>query len=54
MYRAKHMNEIHAAEIYSQSQICFCGQMDMVLLKCRSSKLHGTPNSAMNLEFSRQ
>ena len=48
------MNEIYAAEIYSQSQICFCARMDMVLLKSRSSKLHGTPNSAMNLELSRK
>ena len=41
MYRAKHMNEIYAAEIYSQSQICFGGRMEMALFKSRSSKLHG-------------
>ena len=52
MYQAKHMYEVYAAEIYSQSQICLCSPMDMAVLKSRSSKLHSTPNSAMNLELS--
>ena len=48
------MYEIYAVEIYSQSQICLYGWMDLALFKSRSSKLHstGTPNSAMNLELS--
>ena len=47
--RAKHMYETYVVEIYSKSQICLCGRMDMALLKSRSSKLHSTSDFAMNL-----
>ena len=53
--RQTYKYETYAAEIYSQAQIySLCGRMDMALFKSRSDKLHGTPNSDMNLELSRR
>ena len=44
------MYEIYVAEVCSQSHIYLSRRMNMAPLKSRFSKLHGIPNSAMNLE----
>ena len=46
-----HVSEIYAVQVWSQSQICLCGWINMALLKSRSSILHSTLNSAMKLEL---